>query len=348
MFSDANIKEADLAAKSKNDAHIAMQKMAKNMIHKMYDNNELHGAIGIGGVQGTLLSASAIKDLPIGVPKVLFSTVANGKQTFGPLVGISDMSIMHSVIDIAGINRLMKKLMNNAAASICGMVNAHEQELTSKKTIGITMGGVTTPCVMEIKDQLENKGYEVLIFHCNGIGALTMERLAEAGEIAGVMDITPHDVTDYLYSGLMPAHSERYETLAKNNIPTLIAPGCADILLFNGVCNVPDSHKERKLFKHNDIHTHVRTDNSEMRGVGEFIAEKFANTNMKVSVMVPQKGYSQKNYMDGPLYDPQADTGFVDGLRGNENIMINEFDCHINDKEFSSMCVQEMLKLMEG
>lgn len=303
----------------------------------------------VSGVQGTLISTGAMQKLPVGVPKLVLSAVANGNTMFGPLVGMSDMTIMHSVVDIAGDNGIIRMLMANAASAICGMAKHSVSKNDICKTIGITMGGVTTKCGNYLKEMLEECGYEVLIFHCNGIGAMAMEKLVEEGKINAVIDLTPHDVMDYLFDGMMPAAENRYEIFKKCTIPTLIIPGCADIILFNGMENVPEKYRGRKLVEHNKIHTHVKADYDEMYKLGRFITEKANDFSGQVEILIPEKGYSQKNCPGDVLYEPESDKGFAEAVvkYQNSKLKVKQVDMHINDSAFAQLCVQELSAMME-
>ncbi len=344
MFRRMNKTEEELIALDKNSAHCLMRELACAQTKAMYDENRIDGGIGIGGVQGTLIAAEALQILPIGVPKFLFSAVANGNAVFGPYVGTTDMTIMHSVVDVAGTNRLIRKLIRHAAASICSMVNVEEERLKRSKTVAITMGGVTTTCVDRIREKLEEAEYEVLVFHCNGIGAASMEELVAAGEIDAVMDITPHDVMDALEDGLMPAAENRYERIVQAGIPLILAPGCADLILYNGVDQIPPCKRGRKFVEHNTLHTHVKADYAEMYRLGTYMADRLAPAADSVSILIPLKGYSQLNKEGCALYDPASDQGFYDALSvtGAPAFRILPIDAHINDEAFASACCDEL------
>jgi uncharacterized protein (UPF0261 family) len=256
------------------------------------------------------------------------------------------MVIMHSVVDVAGTNTLIKKLMRNAAAAVTAMSRVTTEQTRRKRRVAVTMGGVTTPCVDRIRQVLEEAGYEVLVFHCNGVGAASMEKLVAAGEIDAVMDITPHDVMDVLENGLMPAAADRYESIVRAGIPVIIAPGCADLILYNGVGQIPCSKRGRKYVEHNSIHTHVKADYSEMYALGRYIGERLAPAADHVSVLIPLKGYSQLNKEGCALFDPDADAGFLDALRAKEAppFRLLPIEAHINDEVFADACCRELEK----
>lgn len=350
MMKRAGISEETLSDMSKNDALQAMTRMASLELKHMYESGMIDGAVGIGGVQGTLISSGAMQNLPVGVPKLVLSAVANGNTTFGPLVGTSDMMIMHSVVDVAGNNGILRQLMSNAASAVCGMVNHTISVPERGRMIGLTMGGVTTRCGNYIKEILEEQGYEVVIFHCNGIGATAMEMLAEEGKISAVIDLTPHDVTDYLFGGIMPAGRDRYEVYKRVKVPIVIVPGCADIILFNGKENVPEQYQKRKFVEHNKIHTHIKADYNEMFELGKYIAEKANDFLGEASILIPVRGYSQKNFPGGVLYEPESDRGFVEAVMKykNRRVEAEVVPLHINDREFAGMCVKKLIEMSEG
>lgn len=344
MFHRKNKTEEELLSLDKNGAHCLMRELACAQTKAMFEENRIDGGIGIGGVQGTIIAAEALQSLPIGVPKFLFSAVANGNATFGPYVGTTDMVIMHSVVDVAGTNRLIRKLIRHAAAAVTAMSSVVEEQTKRTRTVAITMGGVTTPCVDRIRQRLEAAEYEVLVFHCNGIGAESMEELVAAGEIDAVMDITPHDVMDVLEDGLMPAAENRYASIVQAGIPLILAPGCADLILYNGVDQIPPSKRGRKFVEHNSLHTHVKADYSEMYRLGAYVCGRLAQTANHVSIMIPLKGYSQLNREGCALYDPDADKGFYDALQAKDAppFRILPIDAHINDDAFANACCDEL------
>lgn len=343
-----------LAKKDKNYCIDTMKKGLKTVFDQLMEEDVLEGVISVGGVQGTFIATGAMKELPIGIPKFMVSTVANGKAEFGPFVGASDMIMMHSVADIAGNNFLLNKILRQAGAAIAGMVSSREEEEITDytKVIGITMGGVTTPCVTEIKKILMDKGYEVIIFHCNGIGALAMENLVKDGKMAAVFDISPHDIMDAQNDGLMPADENRLVNIAESGIPYVFVPGIADFILYNGVSKVPKEKLTRQYVKHNEIHTHVKADYDEMFAFGEYVSERLKSKKGSTKVLYPRKGLSQLNNPEGPLYAPEKDYGFIDGFtksidKMQGEIEIREFDLHINDKEFAMECVRAFEDILE-
>ena len=350
MLALCGVEESALSELPKSEVHPMIQEAAGRITEKLYREGRIHGGIGMGGVQGTTIAAAALQRLPIGVPKMLFSAVANGQMRFGPLVGCSDMLIMHSVVDVAGSNRLIRRLLRHAGTAIAAMTEDEASDICGTRgAVGITMGGVTTACVSQIQEQLEQRGYEVLIFHCNGIGAQAMEALVAAGKIDAVMDITPHDVMDWLAGGLMPAQEDRYAAIRARGIPLLIAPGCADLILFAGQKNVPAEMRNRKSVEHNELHTHVKANYREIHALGDYLKDRLGRGANPVAVMIPERGFSQKNIAGGPLYEPESDRGFEDSLRDGTpgNFSLFPVDAHINDSAFADACVSVLIGMLE-
>jgi len=338
----------------KNHAISTMAEGATRIAKKLFDQGELNGVLSMGGIQGTVMGATVMQALPVGVPKVIVSAVANGQAPFGPFVGTKDVTIIHSVADILGLNKVTRAVLAEGAGSVVGMI---EMKYVSKgeagKTVSLTSAGVTTPCANRARELLSDLGYEVIAFHCNGIGAKAMEELAEQGALQGVLDLSPHDITDYLFGGIMPAWEERMKATCRLGLPQVIGPGCADIILFGPVDDVPEEMKKRKYYIHNPVHTHVKANYDEMFQLGRFIAGRLKTTTGWGTVMVPSRGYSQLNIEGGAIYEPESDRGFVDGLNHelasdtNEKVGIKVVDMHINDEEFAQAIVNELHSLIE-
>ena len=338
----------------KNHAISTMADGATRMGRKLFDQGELDGVLSMGGIQGTVMGATVMQALPLGVPKVIVSAVANGQAPFGPFMGTKDITIIHSVADILGLNKVTRTVLAEGAGSVVGMV---EMKYASKegtgKTVALTSAGVTTICANFARELLSNLGYEVIAFHCNGIGAKAMEELVEEGQLHGILDLSPHDITDYLFGGIMPAWDERMKATCRKGLPQVIGPGCADIILYGPVESVPDKMKDRKYYIHNPVHTHVKANYDEMLKLGRFIAGRLKTTTGWGTVMVPSRGYSQLNIEGGVIYEPESDQGFVDGLNQelaaekNEKVCVKVMDMHINDYDFAQAIVDELHGLIE-
>ena len=206
--------EALLAASDKNNAISTMARGVTSISAGMHAEGKLDGVIALGGIQGTVIGTAAMRALPVGVPKVMVSTVANGQATFGPFVGTKDIAIMHSVADILGLNIITRQVLAEAAGAVVGMAElALGPQTRDRPTVAMTMAGVTTSCVMRARELFEAWGYEVIAFHCNGIGARAMEELADAGQLRGILDLSPHDIGGYLRGGLMQSSPDRLEAV---------------------------------------------------------------------------------------------------------------------------------------
>ena len=325
-----------------------MAEGAKRVGKRLYDQGELHAVISMGGIQGTVMGATVMQALPFGVPKVIVSAIANGLATFGPFVGTKDVTIIHSVADILGLNKVTRKVLAEGAGAVVGMLEMEYAEgQEAGKTVALTSAGVTTPCANMAREFLTEMGYEMIAFHCNGIGAQAMEELVEEGQLQGVLDMSPHDINDYLHGGIMPAWEGRMLATCRLGLPQVISTGCADIVLYGAHADMPEDIKKRKHYIHNPVHTHVKASYEEMLGLGRFIGKRLRDTRGWATVMVPGGGYSQQNIEGGVIWEPESDKGFVEGVTqeldpSNEKVKIEVLDMHINDPEFARALVDEM------
>ena len=347
---------ADILAKAdKNYAIRTMTQGSTAIVKELYREGQLDGMLALGGGQGTIIGTTVMQTLPFGVPKVMVSAVANGQTAFGPFVGTRDIAIIHSVADVLGLNMVTRRVIAEGVGAVCGMVEMEvEQQPSDHPTIGMTTAGVTTACAMHARDLLESKGYEVIAFHCNGIGAEAMEELADAGRMDGILDISPKDIPDLLFGGIFPAGQDRMKATCRRGIPQVVVPGTTDFILYPGVESVPAEILKRKHVIHNPLHTHVRATYEEMFQVGEFIAERLAQSKGPAEVLIPNRGFTQLNMRGGPMYDPEADRGFLAGLQqtlkrsGACHVRIEEFDLHINDNLFAEKLADRMDVLIKG
>ena len=340
-----------LAAGDKNGAISAMASGATAIASGLHAEGKLDGVIALGGVQGSVIGTAAMRALPVGVPKVMVSAVANGQTTFGPFVGTKDVTIMHSVADILGLNIITRQVLAEAAGAVVGMAeSALGPQPAERPTVAMTMAGVTTACVMRAREIFEAWGYEVIAFHCNGAGAKAMEELADAGQLHGILDLSPHDIGGYLRDGLMQASPDRLEAVSRRGVPIVFVPGGIDFILFGALESVAPEMLARRYVVHNPIHTHVRANRAEMRDAGRFVAERLSRTSGPARIMIPRRGFSQLNIEGGPLFDPEADQAFVEGLQaaGTGQLAIAELDLHINDAAFADAVSAELRSLMEA
>ena len=342
---------------SRHDKGMAIRTMSEGvttLIVRMHARTGIGGVIGLGGGQGTILATAAMKALPFGIPKVMISTIANGATAFGPFVGTRDVTILHSVADVLGLNAVTRTVLAEGAGAICGMVEmAVEDAPANKSTVAMTTAGVTTACAMKIRDLLQIKGYEVISYHCNGIGSKAMEELADEGKLAGVLDLTPHDITDLLFGGIFPASATRMRSTGRRGVPQVVVPGATDFILFGPADTVPQTLRSRRFVIHNPLHTHVRTNRGEMAAVGRFIAERLCDSRGPAMVLIPRRGYTQLNIVGGPMYEPESDRGFEEGLsqelarHPDRTISVQPLELHINDPAFAeaaASCMDLVIK----
>jgi uncharacterized protein (UPF0261 family) len=315
--------------------------------------------ICLGGAEGSVLGAAAAKALPIGMPKIIVSPIASGQRRFGPFMGTRDVLVMHSIIDILGINPISTTVFDNAAAAIWGMLQ-HGQRLDqvlsqrsavaaadTPKYVAVTMLGNTTKSVMIVKDILAERGYEAVIFHSNGVGGPAMEELIAQGLFVGVIDYTTDELADPLLGGFHAA-PQRLEQAGAQGLPQVVVPGCVDFAVFGPRQAVPEALRDRPAYYHNPEFTLVRLNRDEMAQVGATMARKLSAARGPVTVLVPLGGLSIPNVPGGVFYDPPADAAFRDALRAGlrTDIPLHEIDAHINDATFAQAVAEAFLDMM--
>ncbi|EGD52602.1 Uncharacterized conserved protein UCP033271 [Thermoanaerobacter ethanolicus JW 200] len=339
---------------SKKDRGFAIDIMSKGasaIVQELYKEGKLDGIISLGGSGGTALATAAMRTLPVGIPKVMVSTMASGDTK--PYVGVKDISMMYSVVDISGINRLSASILTNAAGAICGMVEVELPKKSKasgeKPLIGATMFGVTTPCVERVRSILEENGCEVLVFHATGTGGMAMESLIESGFINAVADITTTEWCDELVGGVLSAGPTRLDAAGKAGIPQVVSVGALDMVNFGPMDTVPEKFRSRKLYKHNPTVTLMRTTVEENRKLGEIIAEKLNKAKGPVVLFIPLKGVSAIDREGMPFYDPEADAALFESIKEHlkPHVEIREMNCHINDPEFAEAMAKTLLQLIK-
>lgn len=305
------------------------------------------GVIGIGGSGGTALIAPAMRALPVGLPKLLVSTVASGNTA--PYVGATDITMMYSVVDVAGLNRVSRQVLANAAGAIAGMVLHPGVSANTRPAVGMTMFGVTTPCVTAVRQQLEVRGFECLVFHATGTGGRAMEKLVESELIGAVLDITTTEVADEVVGGVFAAGPARFDVIFEKRIPCVMSVGALDMVNFGAIESVPEQFKQRKLHVHNANVTLMRTTPGENRQFAEWIARKVNRSDSPLTLLVPEAGVSALDAPGQPFHDPDADRALFDGLeeliRPATHRRLVRLPCHINDPAFSGALVEEFLAL---
>jgi len=325
-----------------------MAKGAARIATELFERGEIQGIISIGGGSGTVMGTSAMRSLPLGVPKVMVSSMASGN--IRSYVGTSDISMMHSVVDISGLNRISKQILNNAAASICGMVEGKEEILaTERPLIAATMFGVTTPCVTEAKRILEESGYEVLVFHANGTGGQAMEQLIGEGQIQAVLDATTTELADELLGGKCSAGPNRLEKAGELGIPQVVVPGAMDMVNYFPDA-IPPQFRNRLLYAHNPATTLMRTNVEENRQLGEIMAKKLFKAIGPSRIYIPLGGFSAIDAPGQPFFDPEANHAFVESLKKNlpSHIPIIKKQAHINAPSFAGDLGRALLELLKG
>jgi uncharacterized protein (UPF0261 family) len=324
-----------------------MASAAAVLVRRLYDEGRCHGVLAAGGSGNTAIATSAMQALPVGVPKLMVSTVAAGNTR--DYIGASDVALMASVTDIAGINSISGRILANAAAAIAGMVDAPPVGLQQQRSlIAATMFGVTTPAVTAAREALEERGYEVLVFHATGTGGMAMEGLVDSGFIAGVLDITTTELADRLVGGVLAAGPDRLEVAGRHAIPQVVSLGALDMVNFGARDTVPPQFESRNLYIHNPSVTLMRTTAEECAELGRIIAGKLAAARGPTALFVPLRGVSAIDMEGGPFYDEAADQALFAALRENvsENVELHELEYNVNDPEFAGAMVDKLVEYL--
>jgi uncharacterized protein (UPF0261 family) len=329
---------------------LAMRTMAAGLaelVRRLYDQGRLDGILGMGGSGGTSIATRAMRSLPVGVPKVMVSTVGGGDVS--AYVGTKDIVFIPSIVDVAGINRISRAIYANAAGAIAGMVLLEKPAAADEKPlVTASMFGNTTQCVDHARGLVEAKGYEVLVFHATGTGGKTMESLIADGYIAASMDITTTELADEVCGGVFSAGPERCLAAAHAGIPTVLVPGCVDMANFWGIDSVPERYRGRNLYEWNPNVTLLRTNQEENRRMGEMLAAAANAATGPVAVILPLKGVSMLDSPGGAFWDPEADQACFDAITKNlkPGIAVIEVDANINDAEFSARVADTLLQYL--
>lgn len=337
------------ALRDQNDRGIAMDAMIAGVCEltlELFEQGKFDAVLGLGGGGGTNIATAAMRQLPVGIPKLMVSTMVSGDVR--PYVDVKDITLMYSVVDIAGLNRISRRVLSNAAGAICGMVEQEVPDVEDKPVIAASMFGVTTPCVTMVREHLERAGYEVLIFHATGAGGRAMEGLIRDGYIAGVADITTTEWCDELVGGVLSAGPTRLEAAAIAGLPQVVSLGALDMVNFHAMETVPARFKDRLFYKHNPNVTLMRTTPDECYQLGKIIAEKLNQAHAPVSLMIPLRGVSMIDAEGQPFHDPAADAALFAGVRDtvNEAVELIELDLHINDPAFAEAVSDKLIKLI--
>jgi uncharacterized protein (UPF0261 family) len=355
-----DISQADVAAAANEDL-AALQKErdrgrsvavmalgATAILGRLFAQGAIHGVASLGGSAGTTIATAAMRALSYGFPKLMVSTLAAGDTR--PYVGTKDICMMPSVLDISGLNHLSRRILGNAAAAICGMVAAEGAGAADEKpAIAATMFGVTTPCVTAARRVLEERGYEVLVFHATGAGGQAMEQLIEDGAIQAVLDITTTELADEFVGGVMSAGPRRLEASGRKGIPQLVCPGAIDMVNFGPADTVPVEFRNRMLYVHNPTVTLMRTTPEECAEIGRITATKLNHASGPVTVLIPLQGVSAIDKLGAPFYSPEALNSYRRALKAtlSSAIKLVELDAHINDESFARAAADLLMESLD-
>jgi uncharacterized protein (UPF0261 family) len=335
-----------VARRDRGESVAAMSKGAPIVLARLAAEQKIDGVISLGGGGGTAIGTAAMRALPIGFPKLMVSTLASGNTA--QYVGVKDIVMFPSIVDVAGLNRISRQILTRAAGAICGMVESELKAGADKPVIVASQFGNTTACVDHARKILEEAGYEVLVFHATGTGGRTMESIIESGMVAGVLDITTTEWADELVGGFLGAGPTRLEAAARNGVPAIVTPGCLDMVNFYGPDSVPPRFQGRNLYPHNPQVTLMRTTAGECAQLGKLIAEKVNLSTAPVTVLLPKIAISVISAPGQKFHDAAADQALFDAIKATlrKDIPILELDCAINDPPFAEACAQALLKNM--
>ncbi len=308
--------------------------------------DRFEAVLGIGGGGGTSIVTRGLRALPIGLPKIMVSTLASGNVA--PYVGMTDIVMMPSVTDLAGLNRVSRAVLRNAAYAIVGMASAGVPEASDKPALGLTMFGVTTPCVTKVVEGLRGS-YDCLVFHATGTGGRAMEKLADSGKLDGIVDVTTTEICDLLFDGVLSAGPDRLGAAIRTRLPYVGSVGALDMINFGAIATVPERYRARNLYAHNPQVTLMRTTAAESRQIGAWIAERLNLCEGPVRFLIPEHGVSALDIAGGAFFDPQADAALFDalegGLRQTDRRRLLRLPCHMNEPAFAEAIVQNFLAI---
>jgi uncharacterized protein (UPF0261 family) len=316
---------------------------------RLHADGRLQGALCLGGAEGALLGAYAMQALPLGVPKVIVSPSASGRRAFGPFVGSSDVLVMHSVVDILGLNPIAISVFDNAAAAVVGMAThaGRPPAGLGARTVGVTMLGQTTPGVMHLRDRLERAGWQTVIFHANGVGGPAMEALARQGALAGVVDFTLSELANSLMDGIHATGPDRLTVVGEVGLPQVVVPGCVDFFNQGPPDTLPEKYRRRRSYYHNPVATLVRLEPDEMAELGRIVARRLNSSRGPVSVVAPSRGFSLSDTEGNALWYPEADAAFLSALEASlrPGITFERVDSTVNDPAFAGVVADRYLTI---
>ena len=334
------------AAGDRGAAMTVMGRGVELIAPRLYAEGRFDAILGMGGSAGTAIATAAMRALPLGVPKVMISTLAGGDVA--GFVGVSDIVMVPAIVDVSGLNRISRRVLAQAAGAVTGMLDARVDSGANRPLVAASMFGNTTACVERARALFEESGYEVLVFHATGTGGRVMEGLIGAGDIAGVFDVTTTEWADELVGGVLSAGPRRLEAAPVTGTPAVVAPGCLDMVNFWAPETVPQRFAGRRFYQHNPNVTLMRTTPEENAELGRVLAEKLSLSIGPVSVYLPLGGVSVISAPGGPFHWPEADRALFDALKKalRPDIPVREIDANINDPKFAEAAAQGLLDML--
>lgn len=353
VVADAGGKSLDKLREThdRGDSLAVMELGVASVMRDLYETHktEIVGSISLGGGGGTALGTSAMRQLPIGIPKIMVSTLASGDTA--PYVQTSDIVLVPSIVDVSGLNRISRDVYRRAVAMVCGAADANtlREEVDDKVLLAASMFGNTTKLVSMMRTMLEERGYELIVFHAVGSGGRVMEALIRANYFAGVLDVTTTELADEVCGGVLSAGNQRMRAAAETGIPQIIVPGCIDMCNFWALETVPEKYRKRNLHTWNPNVTLMRTSVEENIRIAEIMAENINRGTAPKEIFIPLKGYSELDIPGGPFWDPAANLAFVQTLKNmiNNDIHVHEVDCNVNDPQFASILVDALEQYLD-
>ena len=343
---DSSIPEL-IQANDKANALVAMAEGAGRILHELFQKGHLGGLISIGGSRGTALSTRVMQSIPVGIPKLMVSTMASGNTPFGPYTGTKDIMMMHSIADILGVNAILRPILTNAAAAVVAMSRvAAPVDRKDKRVLAASVLGTTTELVGRIKSIIEKNNYELIAFHAVGSGGRAMEEFIDSGLIEAVFDVTLCEMTAMVVDGAFGAGPNRLRAAGRKGIPQVLAPGGIDFIIEGSPEKLPAKYQERKIMIHTPTITLVRTTAEELTAVGRVVAERLAEGKGPAAVILPLQAFSAFSVRGQPLHDPVADQAFIEAFKSRvpPTIEVIELDTHINDPQVCDTATRWMLE----
>ena len=330
-----------------------MLKGSKVITQRLLNLNKIHGAIAMGGGEGGVMAASAMQVLPPGFPKIIITPLASGFTTFGTFVGIRDIMVMHSLVDISGLNDISRVIFNNAAAAISGMVRNYKPiTLKGKKNVGLSALGTIQKAIDVVLPKLKSAGFEPIVFHANGVGGQIMEEMIDKDYFCAVIDFSLNEITNHIAGqpALCDAGPNRLEAAGRKGIPQLIIPGCVDFFQQGSKETIPEKWHDRKMYYHNPKFTLIRPNHEEMKKIAEMFCKKLNVAKGPVKVILPLCGMSIGGVKGGSTYDPEGDQIFFNTLKKciNKDILIIEEKMHVNEEDFANRVFKEFISMLKN